>query len=274
MGLGRRFIGVFVFAAMAISASGANATLILSDDFNDGVVDPALWTVQPTPIGPSSAATEEGGKLKLVDRPNVRTNVEVQPAEENVLHITGEWQSPQERGLLQVFTRSDGLPTVPFGEIQNGLYFAYSGVPNSMIIRRHIGTDVTQNPTAIALGEGGAQLETTDLVYNSDATYFFEIFDDGNDFSFLMFEIGNESNSAFLAGSADFTEPTNFIVFSSGQFTFDGTGGDNGHFTTFLDNVQIETLSNVPEPSPIALFGIGLLGLGFMRRRGLPKSAA
>jgi hypothetical protein len=82
-----------------------------------------------------------------------------------------------------------------------------------------------------------------------------------------MFEIGNESNSAFLAGSADFTEPTNFIVFSSGQFTFDGTGGDSGHFTTFIDNVQVETLSNVPEPANIALFSFGLAGLGYVRRR-------
>lgn len=266
MGSGRRFLGICVFAAMALGVSGANATVVLSDDFNDGVLNPALWIVNPASFG-ASAATEENGRLKLVDRPIVRTNVEIQPNEQNALHITGEWQSPQPRGLFQLFTRSDGIHAGPFAETQNGLYFAYSGVPNSMIIRRHIGNGVTQNPTAIALGEGGVQLETTDLIYNSDATYFFEIFDNGNDFSFLMFEIGNEINSAFLAGSADFTEPTNFVVFSSGQFTFDGTGGDNGHFTTFLDNIQIETLSNVPEPNTVALFGIGLVGLGYMTRR-------
>jgi hypothetical protein len=47
-----------------------------------------------------------------------------------------------------------------------------------------------------------------------------------------------------------------------------GTDAFDGDDTTGMDNFSISTAQiNVPEPSALAIFGLGLAGLGFMRRR-------
>ena len=74
--------------------------------------------------------------------------------------------------------------------------------------------------------------------------------------------------------------PTNdFSPYTSSAFTIDPTqysallvvytfGGDpaNGYLRA-VDNVSLSGPTNVPEPGTLALFGLGLLGLGFSRRK-------
>lgn len=81
----------------------------------------------------------------------------------------------------------------------------------------------------------------------------------------------NTSLSLTAAGSQFFTAPIPFynIALTSGQFDFiDVTQFGAQRTTGSLDATFAGTPNNVPEPESIALFGVGLLGLGAgMRRR-------
>jgi hypothetical protein len=50
------------------------------------------------------------------------------------------------------------------------------------------------------------------------------------------------------------------------------TSGVGSPFSSSAKDVNFKLITNVPEPSIIALFGAGLLGLGFARRRKLRQS--
>lgn len=79
---------------------------------------------------------------------------------------------------------------------------------------------------------------------------------------------GQEVFSAELTQTNDPGEdPLNYHI--SG-FTFDrinvaGTFGDEGGFG--MDSIHLRSSEAVPAPKTIALFGLGLLGLGWLRRR-------
>lgn len=85
----------------------------------------------------------------------------------------------------------------------------------------------------------------------------------------MVMTLGGFLNQSFSLASSDpwATKTYNFTVSSaaSNYIVFNHGGGDN--VGIMLDNVILTKTSDVPEPSAMFLFGLGLLGLGFARRK-------
>jgi hypothetical protein len=94
-----------------------------------------------------------------------------------------------------------------------------------------------------------------------------------------IFLNGNDTSVSLAFGSAAFN---NLSGFSLSEFFIDGINTltvevTNGYDTNLtrepgpmalrFDDLELSATAQVPEPSIIALFGLGLLGLGFARRR-------
>lgn len=87
----------------------------------------------------------------------------------------------------------------------------------------------------------------------------------------MIMTLGGFLNQSFSLASSDpwTTKTYNFTVSSatSDYIVFNHAGGDN--VGIMLDNVSLTMTSNVPEPSSMILFGLGVLGLGFARRKSI-----
>jgi hypothetical protein len=88
----------------------------------------------------------------------------------------------------------------------------------------------------------------------------------------FTFALGGFLNESFsLAPSAPWQTITRTFTLSANSannIIFNHAGGDN--IGVMLDNVSLSKV-NVPEPASLAMFGLGLIGLGFARRRQARK---
>ena len=88
----------------------------------------------------------------------------------------------------------------------------------------------------------------------------------------FTFALGGFLNESFsLAPSAPWKTITRTFTLSANSannIIFNHAGGDN--IGVMLDNVSLSKV-NVPEPASLAMFGLGLIGLGFARRRQARK---
>lgn len=212
---------------------------IVADDFNDNSFDTSKWEVL-APLNYSGAtATEQNHRLELFSRAHLRTLDEFDPTE-HPLRIAGIWEFGTGDDFLQILTRSNGEPGGGSGETQTGIEFYASAISDNMRITGR-GLTVT----------GGGFV---DIPIGGGDRFFFEIYDYGDELSFLLSEIGGDASTAMVTASATQAMLDNHVVFHNRE----------GSHTSFLDSV---TISTIPEPSSIVLILLGMLGMLSIRRR-------
>ena len=238
--------------AMFFSLSSATAVPLLSDDFNDNSLDPAKWTTNLNIPQGGASVTEQNQRIELVSRGHLNTALEYDPVTLGGLRITGDWTFVSGEGgpggppeFIQVLTRSDGLPNPAncCGETTNGVEFYMQTNDGNLVLR-------TRNAATI----GVTQLTNPSIgAVNANQVFNFEVIDDGlGGLSFTMTEIGGAGRTATATGTVDSD------LFNSNVVTFHNREAGR---ISYLDNVSIETLTVIPEPSSIVLAALGLLGL-------------
>jgi hypothetical protein len=116
---------------------------------------------------------------------------------------------------------------------------------------------------------------TSNLLSLAAGSYTFSFDISGNQRGYsadsMTMTLGGFLNQTFTLTSSDpwTTVTYNFTVSntSSNYIVFNHAGGDN--VGIMLDNVSLIQTSKVPEPSAMVLFGLGLLGLAFVRRKSI-----
>ena len=117
---------------------------------------------------------------------------------------------------------------------------------------------------------GAALYSGTTKASTSDAYSFTDRFNDSFDVvSFLIsdLEIQLESGTYFLAEHHDFSDESQFTALETNEKqTYYHTDRAGDRFTGDSTHV-VQVIGTVPEPALIAIFGLGLIGLGFSRKK-------
>jgi len=253
----RKFVG-FVLLVVALGwGSGAGATPLLSDDFNDNSLNNSLWRTALNIPGGGASVTETNGRIRFVNRGHLITQQELPPGDiPGGITITGEWTFESEDDIMLVLTRSDAVPVLPYGGSANAINFTawmhptHGGVID--IYNQVTGQYVATSSSSLSLDSGD--------------TFEFRVTDDGTNLSFTMTEIqGAHVGSTATAAGVDTTVTGwSYVEFHNRESTLPW----GGSHTAYLDNVVI-----TPEPSTALLFGSGLVGLGAKtKRRGASHS--
>lgn len=206
----------------------------VSDTFDGTTVDPNLWTVVLSPLpGGSPSVVQHDGAIFLTDRAHLHTAQQYNPR--GGVHVTGEWTMVGGgEDVLQILTRSSGVPAGQFGETSFGIGF-----------NQWSATSEAHN----AFGIGGDNFTSTgSLTFLPGITYLFDVTDDGFNLTFTLTNKGNPSESITGHATSTFVAPTNYVTFHNRESCCDGT------HVAKLDNVVIDQLP-VRNSAPIANAG-------------------
>ncbi|HCS71556.1 MAG TPA: hypothetical protein DIW51_16475, partial [Rhodospirillaceae bacterium] len=162
---------------------------VFADDFNDGTLDAAAFTVDTASAGASAA--EAGGALTLGNRAIVTTTAEYEPtATEPVIINTSFTFQDTANDFFSIVTRSDGVAdSGNFYQVTNGISFVTQAAgDNKLSILRY------ENGVGTGLGDSGMG----SIILTNGTTYDVEIADDGYNLTFTVTEAGNPANTATL----------------------------------------------------------------------------
>ncbi len=231
----RRFVAVLALVMFALAGTTQAATLLLEDDFNDNSLDAAKWNAVTTgiPQNPKSV-TETNQRIELEGRGHLNTVQQFDPASlpEDGLRLRGRWTFVSGDDMLQILTRSDGMPAGGYGETNAGLEFRVqaSGVGNTMTISGRGGVGVSSVANAGPLNALAGE------------TYDFEIHDDGYGLIFSMDQVGGPKQRTVRAVSTS-VMGTNLVSFHNRE------GGRRSN----LDDVIIDSPDLIVINDPAAL---------------------
>lgn len=225
--------------------------MLLSDDFDDNSIDPLRWQVvtQGVPFG--AAAIETNQRMELTGRAHLVTAQEFDPDAAGGLRIEGVWTylaSPAccDFDLLQILTRSDGVPSGTYGETANGLEFRWYWDGSVSIGKRgpHIvlGRDTPGVLVMPVLGQ----------------SYRFRCVDAGTTASFTLFDM---QWTPLSTASVDIVSDSTSVK----RVVFHNRENIGGIRRVALDDVSIESLGTV--------VGYGCPGEGPPRVLGQPSSS-
>jgi hypothetical protein len=229
-------------AAAFVLSVGAQAA-ILSDDFNDGVLDTNLWDVL-TPLS-DSQMTEINGNADFFQR--------------GVLISKQEFTGPYEiqgrfaftggsHDLFDIHLRTDGTMNPAYGNFTNNIYVGFhrrggddgdkTGLQNLTIVGGSIGL-----PTVI-----------TDFTFAQNTFYDFRIVDSGDNIALYLVDLSNP-----------------ILSVATSQSEGNKIGIENRGFVpwwpTYDNRVALDYINIVPEPSSSALLLIPVSYFGVYRRR-------
>ncbi|WP_254506577.1 beta strand repeat-containing protein [Anatilimnocola floriformis] len=210
---------------MAGNVAVSFANVVVTDNFNDNVLDTTKWSTNTTAI--SSSVTETGGRLQLTNRGYLNTVTSINPATSNGLHITGRYTFGGQglnQDFLQVITRSSGVPvSAGSAETTNGIEFGGNYFAGVSIATRVNGAVTTLASAAMPDGN-----------ISPGDVFDFDIFDDGTRLGMRLTEVGNPANTQTVTAVSTLTNATNKVTFHNRE-NYEGTK------TSFLDDVVIET---------------------------------
>jgi hypothetical protein len=229
------------------STALANATLI-SDGFDDTVVDPAVWQIS-SPFGDSSVSESGGAAIfsnrgRLLSLSNLPT----------IIEVTGQFTiTGNVRDQFGVVIRTDGSATNSFGAFDKGIGFYF-----------HIQNDLGNTSSNVNVVRGdfpnaAVTLASTTFALALNTPYTFRITDDGTNVALYL----NDLNTPLLAA-------TDSTVFGTrlGMLNREGAGG--GSAISAGSTTRVNYIQVVPEPSAVALIGFAGSLLLTWRKRTRP----
>lgn len=176
-------VAITTLATQPFLAAQGNQQVLLREDFNrpgiNAAPDANKWLERNTYYPSTSRIRsctdfeERNGVGILRARSHLVSRGQFDPYTIPGLTIRGRWRFAGTGGsqdFMQILTRSDGVPTRPFGETQNGLEFAIDPGSNQIDIRSR-GPRITVGPPNMTMGNG--------LVLSTSGTYEFDIVDAG-----------------------------------------------------------------------------------------------
>ena len=122
-----RIIGGLALTLLVVFPTALHAQLPILDDFEDGVLDPAIWKTNLSIPQGGASVTETDGHVVLVARGYLVTVDQFDPELVGPLCVSGEWTfvTTGDADFLQILLRSDGEPDPGncCGETTSGIEF-------------------------------------------------------------------------------------------------------------------------------------------------------
>ena len=241
-------------------------TLPFADDFEDGTINPSIWSLITTVISQDAIATVTGGTVEEVDgcvqigdRGYLHTVAEFDPEFVGGLGISGEVSFQDTTDVFSILTRATPEPLVRFGEAESGVQFVLNADGGTIEI-----TARNEDHTVEDLQVTGA------LAFELDVVYSFQVIDDGA--GSLSLELSDPNSGESIRATAQLTSDfsdTNHILFYNREggrmsslhdvsidvapevvedleildFSFDSALGANGSFILSWTSAATETYS-------------------------------